>query len=86
MKQKTRISAEMDGRYHVQELGGDNLYHTIPGGICETKEEARRIRKAYKAGGRFANQFNKKYCGCPTVHLSALTPCNFKKKDEEGRD
>lgn len=53
----------MDGRYHVQELGADNLYHTIPGGSCETKEEAKRIRKAYKAAENFVNKFNDMFCG-----------------------
>ena len=86
MKQKTRISAEMDGRYHVQELGEDNMYHTILGGICETKEEAKRVRKAYKAAGGFVNRFNDKFCGMHTIHLLKFKPCDYQKKDEEERD
>jgi hypothetical protein len=86
MKQRTRISAEMDGRYHVQDLGSDNLYHTIPGGICETKEEAKRIRKAYKAAENFVNRFNDKFCGMHTIHLPKFEPCDYQKRDEEERD
>lgn len=69
--------------YVVQELGNDGQFHTIDGGMCDSREEARKTRKAVE---RFVNQFNKNYCGCHTVHLSTLTPCNFKKKNEEGRD
>lgn len=72
--------------YVVQELGNDGQFRTIDGGMCDPREEAEKVRKKYKAVGRFVNQFNKKYCGCHTVHISALTPCNFKKKNEEGRD
>lgn len=73
--------------YVVQELCDDGVFRTIDGGMCDSREEAEEVRKKYKAVGRFVNKFNKKYCGCHTVHLSALTPCNFKKKkDEEGRD
>lgn len=72
--------------YVVQELGNDGQFRTIDGGMCDSREEAEKARKKYKAVGRFVNQFNKKYCGCHTVHISALTPCNFKKKNEEGRD
>lgn len=72
--------------YVVQELGNDGQFRTIDGSMCDSREEAEAVRKKYKAVGRFVNQFNKKYCGCHTVHLSALTPCNFKKKNEEGRD
>ena len=61
----------------------DGVFRTIDGGMCDSREEAEAVRKKYKAVGRFVNQFNKKYCGCHTVHLSALTPCNFKKKNEE---
>ena len=72
--------------YVVQELGNDGQFRTIDGGMCGSREEAENVRKKYKAVGRFMNQFNKKYCGCHTVRISALTPCNFKKKNEEGRD
>lgn len=86
---RTRIKEfrKKDGKvscYVVQELGNDGQFRTIDGGMCDSREEA--VRKKYKAVGRFVNQFNKKYCGCHTVHISALTPCNFKKKNEEGRD
>ena len=88
---RTRIKEfrKKDGKvscYVVQELGNDGQFRTIDGGMCDSREEAENVRKKYKAVGRFVNQFNKKYCGCHTVHISALTPCNFKKKNEEGRD
>lgn len=86
MKQKTGISAETDGRYHVREPGGDNLYHTIPGGTCETREEAKRIRKAYKAAGNSVNGFNNRFCGTHTVRLPKFEPCDYRKRDEEERD
>lgn len=88
---RTRIKEfrKKDGKvscYVVQELCDDGVFRTIDGGMCDSREEAEAVRKKYKAVGRFVNQFNKKYCGCHTVHISALTPCNFKKKNEEGRD
>nr|DAK77084.1 MAG TPA: hypothetical protein [Caudoviricetes sp.] len=88
---RTRIKEfrKKNGRvscYIVQELGNDGQFRTIDGGMCDSREEAEKVRKKYKDVGRFVNQFNKKYCGCHTVHISALTPCNFKKKNEEGRD
>lgn len=88
---RTRIKEfrKKDGKascYVVQKLCDDGVFRTIDGGMRDSREEAEAVRKKYKAFGRFVNQFNKKYCGCHTVHLSALTPCNFKKKNEEGRD
>lgn len=88
---RTRIKEfrKKDGKvscYVVQELGNDGQFRIIDGSMCDSREEAEAVRKKYEAVGRFVNQFNKKYCGCHTVHLSALTPCDFKKKNEEGRD
>lgn len=72
--------------YVVQELGNDGQFRTIDGGMCDTKEQAEKVRKSYKAVGKLVQQFNEKYNGHAILHLSKFQPCDYQKKDEEGRD
>lgn len=46
--------------YVVQELGNDGQFRTIDGGMCDSREEAEKVRKSYKAVGKFVRQFNEK--------------------------
>lgn len=47
--------------YTVQELGNDGVFRTIEGGYAKTKEEAQKIRKAYKLTAKRVEQFNAKF-------------------------
>lgn len=47
--------------YTVQELGNDGVFRTIGGGYAKTKEEAEKIRKAYKLTAKRVEQFNAKF-------------------------
>lgn len=66
----------MDGRYRVQELKADNLYHTIEGGVCETLKEAQRVRANYKLVARRVEQFNKKFNGPARLRM----PVDYEKR------
>lgn len=72
--------------YVVQELGNDGQFRTIDGGVCDAKEQAEKVRKSYKAMGKFVRQFNEKYDGHAILHFPKFQPCDYQKKDEEGRD
>lgn len=54
--------------YVVQELGNDGQFRTIDGGMCDTKEQAEKVRKSYKAVGKLVRQFNEKYNGHAILH------------------
>ena len=88
---RTRIKEfrNKDGKvscYVVQELCDDGVFRTIDGGVCDIKEQAEKVRKSYKAMGKFVRQFNEKYDGHAILHFPKFQPCDYQKKDEEGRD
>lgn len=88
---RTRIKEfrKKDGKvscYAVQELCDDGVFRTIDGGVCDTKEQAETVRKSYKAVGKFVRQFNEKYHGNAILRFPKFQPCDYQKKDEEGRD
>lgn len=88
---RTRIKEfrKKDGKvscYVVQELCDDGVFRTIDGGMCDTKEQAEKVRKSYKAVGKLVRQFNEKYDGHAILHFPKFQPCDYQKKDEEGRD
>lgn len=70
----------------VQELGNDGQFRTIDGGMCDSREEAEKVRKSYKAVGKLVRQFNEKYNGHAILHFPKFQPCDYQKKNEEGRD
>lgn len=72
--------------YIVQELCDDGVFRTIGGGMCYTKEQAEKVRKLYKALRKFVRRFNEKYDGHAILHSHKSQPCDYQKKDEEGRD
>lgn len=72
--------------YAVQNLEDDGVFRTIDGGMCDTKEEAEKVRKSYKAVGKLVRQFNEKYDGHAILHFPKFQPCDYQKNDEEGRD
>lgn len=55
--------------YIVQELCDDGVFRTIDGGMCDTKEQAEKVRKSYKAVGKLVRQFNEKYDGHAILHF-----------------
>lgn len=91
---RTRIKKfRNDGRnftvYLVQELCDDGVFRTIDGGVCDTEEQAEKVRKSYKAVGKFVRQFNEKYRVNHVIRLSSdfeKCKCQTNKGDEEGRD
>lgn len=88
---RTRIKEfkNRDGKiscYLVQELCDDGVFRTIDGGVCDNKEQAEKVRKSYKAVGKFVRQFNEKYDGHAILHFPKFQPRDCQKKDEEGRD
>lgn len=70
--------------YAVQNLEDDGVFRTIDGGICETEEQAEKVRKSYKAVAKFIRQFNENYRVRHVIHLSSDSKKD--KGDEEGRD
>ena len=64
--------------YVVQELCNDGVFRTIDGGMCDSREEAEKVRKSYKAVGKLVRRLNEKYDGhaflrfpkVPTMRLS----------------
>lgn len=89
MKMRTRIKKlRVVGKdryvYVVQTLENDGQFRTIEGGYAKTEEEAKGIRKRYKAVGKFVQQFNQKYNGNAILHFPKFQHCNYQKKDEEG--
>lgn len=88
---RTRIKEfrKKDGKvscYVVQELCDDGVFRTIDGGMCDSREEAEKVRKSYKAVGKFVRQFNEIYDGHAILHFPKFQPCDYQKKNEEGRD
>ena len=64
--------------YVVQELCNDGVFRTIDGGMCDSREEAEKVRKSYKAVGKLVRRFNEKYDGhailrCPQVPTMRLS-------------
>lgn len=47
--------------YTVQELGNDGVFRTIEGGYAKDREDAEKIRKAYKLTAKRVQQFNAKF-------------------------
>lgn len=72
--------------YVVQELCNDGVFRTIDGGMCDSREEAGKVRKSYKAVGKLVRRFNEKYDGHAILRFPKFQPCDYQKKDEEGRD
>lgn len=71
---RTRIKEfrNKDGKvscHLVQELCDDGVFRTIDGGVCDTKEQAEKVRKSYKAMGKFVRQFNEKYDRHAILHF-----------------
>jgi hypothetical protein len=55
--------------YVVQELCDDGVFRTINGGMCDTKEQAEKVRKSYKAVGKLVWQLNENYDGHAILHF-----------------
>ena len=58
---KQRVFGKDRYVYAVQELGNDGMFRTIEGGYAKTKEEAEKVRKAYKLTAKRVEQFNAKF-------------------------
>lgn len=56
-----KINEQRQERFCVQELGSDRQFRTIEGGYSKTKEEAEKVRKAYKLTAKRVQQFNAKF-------------------------
>lgn len=69
--------------YVVQELGNDGMFRTIDGGMCDSREEAEKVRARYKKVGRDVAAFNKRF-----QHQTLTMPVDYQKNKshEEGRD
>lgn len=80
MRTRVKEFRKKDGTvscYAVQNLEDDGVFRTIDGGMCDTKEEAEKVREGYKAIAKFLRKFN----GHATLHFP-----KYQKKDEEERD
>lgn len=58
---KLRVVGKDRYVYAVQELGNDGMFRTIEGGYAKTKEDAEKVRKAYKLTAKRVEQFNAKF-------------------------
>lgn len=74
--------------YVVQELGNDGMFRTIDGGMCDSREEAEKVRARYKRVAKDVAAFNKRF-QCNTITLPVdFQRCDYQKNKshEEGRD
>lgn len=70
--------------YAVQNLEDDGVFRTIGGGMCDTKEEAEKVRENYKVIAKFLRKFNETYRVLHVIHRSS--DIKKDKGNEEERD